>query len=99
MIGLLAIVIFAWMIAGAWLAIGASDLLSAVLGLALVSLGAVGQFFLLQAPDVALTEAAIGAAAGSFVMLMGVRALGRHEPDPVGPQPVGPHHREGASPR
>jgi len=79
MTGLFAILIFVWMIGGAILAIREGDLLQAVIGLSLVSLGAVGQFFLLQAPDVALTEAAIGVAASSFVMLMGVRQLGRRE--------------------
>ncbi|MBK1702120.1 Na(+)/H(+) antiporter subunit B [Thiococcus pfennigii] len=79
MTGLLAILLFAWMIGGALLAILQRDLLQAVVGLSLVSLGAVGQFFLLQAPDVALTEAAIGVAASSFVLLMGVRQLGRDE--------------------
>ena len=79
MTGLLVSVLFAWMIGGALMAIRQSDLLQATLGLSLLSLGAVGQFFLLQAPDVALTEAAIGAAAGSFVLLIGVRQLGRDE--------------------
>ena len=79
MTGLLVIVLFAWMIGGALMAIRQTDILQATLGLSLLSLGAVGQFFLLHAPDVALTEAAIGAAAGSFVMLIGVRQLGRHE--------------------
>ncbi len=79
MTGLFAIVLFLWMIGGALLAIEQRDLLQAVVGMSLVSLGAVGQFFLLQAPDVALTEAAIGVAAGGFVMLMGVRQLGRFE--------------------
>ncbi|AGA91140.1 putative subunit of the multisubunit Na+/H+ antiporter [Thioflavicoccus mobilis 8321] len=79
MTGLLAILLFAWMIGGALFAILQRDLLQAVIGLSLVSLGAVGQFFLLQAPDVALTEAAIGVAASSFVMLMGVRQFGRDE--------------------
>ncbi|MBK1721051.1 Na(+)/H(+) antiporter subunit B [Thiocystis violacea] len=79
MTGLLVSLLFVWMIAGAWMAIVQDDLLQSVVGFSLVSLGAVGQFFLLQAPDVALTEAAIGAAAGSFVLLMGVRQLGRSE--------------------
>lgn len=79
MTGLFALVLFLWMIGGALLAIEQRDLLQAVVGMSLVSLGAVGQFFLLQAPDVALTEAAIGVAAGGFVMLMGVRQLGRFE--------------------
>jgi len=79
MTALLVIVLFAWMIGGAVMAIRQTDLLQASLGLSLLSLGAVGQFFLLHAPDVALTEAAIGAAAGSFVMLIGVRQLGRDE--------------------
>ncbi|AFL73081.1 Na(+)/H(+) antiporter subunit B [Thiocystis violascens] len=79
MTGLLAIVFFAWMIGAAIMAILQTDLLQSALGLSLLSLGAVGQFFLLQAPDVALTEAAIGVAASSFVMLMGVRQLGRAE--------------------
>ncbi len=79
MTGVLVLLLFVWMIGGALLAIFASDLLESVIGLALVSLGAVGQFLLLQAPDVALTEAAIGVAAGSFVLLMGVRQVGRFE--------------------
>lgn len=79
MTGLLAIAFFAWMIGAAIMAILQTDLLQSALGLSLLSLGAVGQFFLLQAPDVALTEAAIGVAASSFVMLMGVRQLGRAE--------------------
>lgn len=79
MTGLLALLLFAWMIAAAVLAVREADLLQTVVGLALVSLGAVGQFFLLQAPDVALTEAAIGVAAASFVLLMGVRQFGRRE--------------------
>jgi len=79
MIGLLALLLFAWMIAGALLAVRHADLLQTVVGLALVSLGAVGQFLLLQAPDVALTEAAIGVAAATFVLLMGVRQFGRRE--------------------
>ena len=79
MTGLLTLLFYLWMLAGAVLTIRHTDLLQAVLGLSLVSLGAVGQFFLLHAPDVALTEAAIGAAAGSFVLLMGVRQFGRDE--------------------
>ncbi|EXJ15262.1 Na(+)/H(+) antiporter subunit B [Imhoffiella purpurea] len=79
MTALLALLLFAWMIAGAWIAISQDDLLQSVVGLSLVSLGAVGQFFLFQAPDVALTEAAIGVAASSFVLLMGVRQFGRYE--------------------
>ncbi|MTW20019.1 Na(+)/H(+) antiporter subunit B [Allochromatium palmeri] len=79
MIGVLTLLLYLWMIAGAILAIRHTDLLQAVVGLSLVSLGAVGQFFLLHAPDVALTEAAIGVAAGSFVLLMGVRQFGRDE--------------------
>jgi energy-converting hydrogenase B subunit D len=79
MTGVLTLLLYLWMIAGAILAIRQTDLLQAVVGLSLVSLGAVGQFFLLHAPDVALTEAAIGVAAGSFVLLMGVRQFGRDE--------------------
>ncbi len=84
MTGLLAILFFLWMIGGALMAIRQSDLLQAVVGFSLLSLGAVGQFFLLQAPDVALTEAAIGVAAGSFVLLMGARQLGRFEDKGLG---------------
>lgn len=79
MTGLMAIMLFVWMIGAAWMAIQQRDLLQAVLGLSMVSLAAVGHFFLLQAPDVALTEAAIGVAAGSFVLLMAVRQFGRDE--------------------
>ena len=79
MTALIALTLFVWMIGGALFAVRQTDLLQAAIGLSLLSLGAVGQFFLLQAPDVALTEAAIGVAAGTFVLLMALRQMGRDE--------------------
>lgn len=79
MTALLTLILFSWMLTGAWFALTGRDLLQSVLGLSLLSLGSVGQFFLFQAPDVALTEAALGVAATSFVLLVGVRQFGRDD--------------------
>ncbi len=55
------------------------DLLSAVIAAALVSLIASILFYLLQAPDVAMAEAAIGAALTAAIFIIAIRRTKRHE--------------------
>ena len=55
------------------------DLLSAVIAAALVSLIASILFYLLQAPDVAMAEAAIGAALTAAIFIIAIRRTKRRE--------------------
>ena len=63
-------------------AFGASifrDLISAVIAAALVSLIASILFYFLQAPDVAMAEAAIGAALTAAIFIIAIRRTERYE--------------------
>ncbi len=53
------------------------DLLAAAIALAAVSLMSALLFFFLDAPDVALTEAAVGTGVTSFLFIWFVRKTGR----------------------
>ena len=55
------------------------DLIKAVLFLAVFSLLSALVFFLLHAPDVALTEAAVGAGLSTFVYVWAIRNTEREE--------------------
>lgn len=55
------------------------DLLNAVIASCLVSLIAAILFYFLQAPDVAMAEAAIGAALVTAVFIIAIRRTKRHE--------------------
>ncbi len=55
------------------------DLLNAVISACLVSLLASILFYLLQAPDVAMAEASIGAALVTAVFVIAIRRTRRHE--------------------
>lgn len=55
------------------------DLISAVIAAAMVSLIAAILFYLLQAPDVAMAEAAIGAALTAAIFIIAIRRTTRHE--------------------
>lgn len=61
------------MIALALFAMGTKDLLSAVIASGFISLVASIVYLYLQAPDVAMTEAAIGAGITTFVFVVAVR--------------------------
>ncbi|WP_461863849.1 DUF4040 domain-containing protein [Thermococcus sp.] len=67
------------MIAAAVFAVEWRDLLAAVVGMAAVSLVASILFFFLQAPDVAMTEAAIGAAMSAAVFIFAIKRTQRYE--------------------
>jgi len=55
------------------------DLISAVIAAALVSLVAAILFYLLAAPDVAMAEAAIGAALTAAIFIIAIRRTKRYE--------------------
>jgi multicomponent Na+:H+ antiporter subunit A len=62
-------------IAACWL----KDLLNVVIACAAVSLIASLLFYLLQAPDVAMAEAAIGAGLTTAIFVLAIRRTGRYE--------------------
>lgn len=78
---ILIIFLIALMIAAALYAILQKDLLYAVIATGVISLVLTALFFMLQAPDVALTEAAIGVALTTIIFLITIRNTVRHEDD------------------
>jgi uncharacterized MnhB-related membrane protein len=67
------------MLVGAVAASVFRDLISAVIAAALVSLIASILFYFLQAPDVAMAEAAIGAALTAAIFIIAIRRTERFE--------------------
>jgi uncharacterized MnhB-related membrane protein len=67
------------MLAGAVAASIFEDLISAVIAAALVSLVASILFYFLQAPDVAMAEASIGAALTAAIFIIAIRRTKRYE--------------------
>ncbi|WP_297506664.1 DUF4040 domain-containing protein [Thermococcus sp.] len=67
------------MILSAIFAVEWRDLLAAAVGMAAVSLFASILFLMLQAPDVAMTEAAIGAALSGAVFIFAIKRTQRFE--------------------
>jgi len=67
------------MLVGAVAASVFRDLVSAVIAAALVSLIASILFYFLQAPDVAMAEAAIGAALTAAIFIIAIRRTERYE--------------------
>jgi uncharacterized MnhB-related membrane protein len=57
------------------------DLLYAVIATGIISLVLTALFFILQAPDVALTEAAIGVALTTIIFIITIRNTKRFEDD------------------
>ncbi len=60
-------------------AIMTKDLMASVIGAGFVSLVASIVYLYLQAPDVAMTEAAIGAGITVFIFMIAIRKTGRRE--------------------
>jgi len=73
------IVILVLIVAGAVLAVWFKDLLSSVLALAAASLLVSLEFYILQAPDVAIAEAGIGAALTTAIYVIAIRRTRRKE--------------------
>jgi multicomponent Na+:H+ antiporter subunit A len=57
------------------------DLMNAVIACALVSLAASIMFYFLQAPDVAMAEASIGAGLTTGIFIFAIRRTARQEED------------------
>ncbi|NJE06211.1 DUF4040 domain-containing protein [Thermococcus sp. M36] len=78
-IALIEYLIVGIMVISAILAVEWKDLLAAAVGMAAVSLFASLLFFMLQAPDVAMTEAAIGAALSAAIFIFAIKRTQRFE--------------------
>ncbi len=82
MIGLFEIVIIllsAFMIASAIIAIWFKDLLASIIALAVMSLLLSLYFYILQAPDVAIAEAGVGACLTTAILIITIRSTERME--------------------
>jgi energy-converting hydrogenase B subunit D len=76
---ILHVVVLVLIVIGAALAVWFKDLLSSVLALAAASLLVALEFYLLQAPDVAIAEAGIGAALTTAIYVIAIRRTARKE--------------------
>jgi energy-converting hydrogenase B subunit D len=81
MILALAVVIGVVMIAGAILAVHLRNLLVAVVAAGIVSLSASVLYLAMAAPDVAMTEAAIGAGLSTVIFIYALKRTGTKEKD------------------
>jgi energy-converting hydrogenase B subunit D len=75
------------MLVGALAVLMLRNYLAAVAAASVVSLGAALAFVVLRAPDVALTEAAVGSGLGGVVLALCLRRLGLHRLDAELPAP------------
>jgi energy-converting hydrogenase B subunit D len=76
---ILHVIVLLLILVGAALAVWFKDLLSSVIALAAASLLVALEFYLLQAPDVAIAEAGIGAALTTAIYVIAIRRTGRKE--------------------
>jgi uncharacterized MnhB-related membrane protein len=76
---ILQVLILVLIVVGGVLAVWFKDLLSSVLALAAASLLVSLEFYLMQAPDVAIAEAGIGAALTTAIYVIAVRRTRRRE--------------------
>ena len=65
------------LVVSAILAAELGNLLSAVIALAVTGLFAAAEFLILHAPDVAISEAAVGAALAPLIMIVTLRKIGK----------------------
>ena len=78
-LNILHIVVLVLIVIGGGLAVWFKDLLSSVLALAAASLLVALEFYILQAPDVAIAEAGIGAALTTAIYVIALRRTRRKE--------------------
>ena len=78
-VNILHVVVLVLIVAGGALAVWFKDLLSSVLALAAASLLVSLEFYILQAPDVAIAEAGIGAALTTAIYVIALRRTRRKE--------------------
>ena len=73
------VIVLVLIVIGGALAVWFKDLISSVLALASASLLVALEFYMLQAPDVAIAEAGIGAALTTAIYVIAVRRTRRKE--------------------
>jgi uncharacterized MnhB-related membrane protein len=73
------VIVLVLIVVGGALAVWFRDLLSSVLALAAASLLVALEFYMLQAPDVAIAEAGIGAALTTAIYVIALRRTRRKE--------------------
>ena len=73
------VIVLVLIVVGGALAVWFKDLVSSVLALAAASLLVALEFYMLQAPDVAIAEAGIGAALTTAIYVIAVRRTRRKE--------------------
>jgi len=73
------ILILMGIIIAAFLALKSRDLLASVIYLAAMSLMLAAEFYILQAPDVAIAEAAIGAGLATAIYIIAIKKTERFE--------------------
>ncbi len=73
------IIVLIILISTAYLAIKLKDLLGAVISLSIMSLLLSLEFYILQAPDVAIAEAGIGAGLTTAIFVLAIRGTKRME--------------------
>jgi len=78
-LNILHVVVLVLIVIGGALAVWFKDLLSSVLALAAASLLVALEFYILQAPDVAIAEAGIGAALTTAIYVVALRRTRRKE--------------------
>ncbi|GAB4307499.1 MAG: DUF4040 domain-containing protein [Candidatus Bipolaricaulota bacterium] len=79
LLAVLQVVILILIVAGSVLAVWLKDLLASVIALGASSLLLALQFYLLQAPDVAIAEAGVGAALTTAIFVLAIRKTQRKE--------------------
>lgn len=79
MIEVLHLTILATILVAGFLALWFRNLLSAIISLAVLSLFISLEFFYLQAPDVAIAEAGIGAGLSTAIYIIALKACGKKQ--------------------
>ena len=74
---LLHMAVLALLVLAAFFALWFKDLMSSVIALAVFSVMTALEFYILQAPDVAIAEAAIGAGLSTSIYIIAIRACGK----------------------
>ncbi len=74
---LLHMAVLALLVLAAFFALWFKDLMSSVIALAVFSVMTALEFYILQAPDVAIAEAAIGAGLSTTIYIIAIRACGK----------------------
>jgi uncharacterized MnhB-related membrane protein len=73
--------LLAGIVCSAFFALKAKDLLVSIILLGAMSVLMAGEFYLLQAPDVAIAEAAVGAGMTTAIYIIALNKTGRWEGD------------------